>query len=430
MSIPGVTEEHFQRVIRDYLSAPRPVSDHEHLMGRADMLMKIERAFSSNGRHIFIHGDRGIGKTSVARAASNFHQDVSLPALAVQCEPGVPAYTIMRDIALKILPPRKGGLSRVVQREQFKIGLPGLSYEKSAELAHGTVPTITSINEAIVVVDALSRVYTKPPVVIVDEFDQISGVDARRTVASFFKAVSENEVPLRFIICGIGHSLDAMIGEHMSTGRLLAPLKLTAISPDARMQILEAAAEQLGVEVDNDTLHRASAISDGFPYYIHLIAEHLFWQMHDDPNPVRVSTPQHFDGALLDAAEMAESNLKEAYEKATQKYKNDYEEVLWSVADDSDLRRQVSEIYDKSYLRIMDQRSKKPLTKTTFYSRMAMLCTDRHGPVLETTSAGWYQFKENRLRGYVRLVAERNGMKLDSEHHLGHSDKRYAISAS
>jgi hypothetical protein len=127
---------------------------------------------------------------------------------------------------------------------------------------------------------------------------------------------------------------------------------------------------------------------------------------------------------------MAESNLKEAYEKATQKYKNDYEEVLWSVADDSDLRRQVSEIYDKSYLRIMDQRSKKPLTKTTFYSRMAMLCTDRHGPVLETTSAGWYQFKENRLRGYVRLVAERNGMKLDSEHHLGHSDKRYAISAS
>jgi AAA ATPase domain len=430
MAIPGVSEDCFQSVIRDYLSASRPVSHHEHLMGRDDMLLKIQRAFSSNGRHIFIHGDRGIGKTSVARAASNFHQDVSLPTLSVQCEPRVNAYAIMRDIALKILPPKKTGLTRVVQRERLKVGLPGLSYEKAHELSQGTVPAITSINEAIVVVDALARAYAKPPVIIVDEFDQITGLDARRTVASFVKAVSEEEVPLRFIICGIGHSLDAMIGQHLSTGRLLAPLKLQAILPGARMKILKSAASQLGVEIDNDSLHRASAISDGFPYYIHLVGEHLFWQMHDDTDPVTVSSPRHFDGALLAAAEMAEPNLKVAYEKATQKYKNDYEEVLWSVADDSDLRRQVTDIYNKSYLRIMELRKKKPLAKTTFYSRMGMLSKTGNGSVLETTGAGWYQFRENRLRGYVRLVAERNGIKLDSEHHLGPSQKRFAGIAS
>jgi hypothetical protein len=71
----------------------------------------------------------------------------------------------------------------------------------------------------------------------------------------------------------------------------------------------------------------------------------------------------------------------------------------------------------------MQHLSKKPLSKKTFANRVAALCDNTHG-VLEAKGNGWYQFKENRLRGYVRLVAERNAVQLDSEHHLGKSEKR------
>jgi uncharacterized protein len=418
MTIPGADHAHFLKIIGEYLSPSRPVSHHEHLMGRDDMLLKIERAFSSGGRHIFIHGDRGIGKTSLARSAGLFHQHASLPLLTVQCEPTADAYSLMHDMALKILPSGNGP-NRCATKERFNIGIPGLSYEKIKELSAGGIPKIESINEALGIIDAISRLYDVPPVVIIDEFDQIASLDSRRTIASFFKAVSDQEIPLRFIICGIGDSLDAMIGEHMSTGRLLAPLRLEAISLDARFKILEAAATEIGVQIDRETLIRTALISDGFPYYVHLIGEQLFWSMYDDPSEVRVSAPEHFDNALRQASEMAEPNLKHSYEKAIQKYKNDYEEVLWSVADHSNLQRQVTEIYDRSYTRIMELRGKAPLSKKTFNSRLSMLCNPRHGPVLEATGAGWYKFKENRLRGYIRLVAERNGVKLASEHHFG-----------
>lgn len=428
MVFPALDDNELRAVMAAYLSPSRPVSDHEHLMGRADMLLKIERAFTSGGRHIFIHGDRGIGKTSLARAAATFHQDVSLPLLTVQCEPNATAYGLIRDMALKILPPQKSWINRVV-KEKLRINIPGLSYEKAQELSNGIIPEITTINEGLVIVESLASSYNKPPVIIIDEFDQIACIDSRRTMANFFKAVSDQEIPMRLIICGIGDSLDAMIGEHMSTGRLLAPLKLEAISIDARYKILIAPAQKIGVQIDNETLVRTAIISDGYPYYVHLIGEHLFWQMRDDPQNVLISTPEHFDAALSAASEMAEPNLKQSYERATQKYKNDYEEVLWSVADDSDLRRQITEIYEKSYLRIMYIRNKRPLAKKTFNSRLSMLCDDRHGRLLEATGAGWYQFKENRLRGYVRLVAERNGVKLDSEHHFGHASKKGHVRA-
>lgn len=54
--------------------------------------------------------------------------------------------------------------------------------------------------------------------------------------------------------------------------------------------------------------------------------------------------------------------------------------MLWAVADDSSLRRQVKEIYD-SYKRIMGRHysGKEVMDLTKFYNRMNALRTDRHG---------------------------------------------------
>ena len=64
-----------------------------------------------------------------------------------------------------------------------------------------------------------------------------------------------------------------------------------------------------------------------------------------------------------------------------------------------------------------------------FYNRMNALKTERHGSIIRTTGAGWFEFRENRLRGYVRLMAQRNGVALEPEHHLGERlhRKRYEL---
>jgi uncharacterized protein len=71
----------------------------------------------------------------------------------------------------------------------------------------------------------------------------------------------------------------------------------------------------------------------------------------------------------------------------------------------------------------MKNRKGTPLSKKTFANRVATLCESDEA-TLVAKGKGWYQFRENRLRGYVRLMAERSGIQLDSEHHLGKSAKR------
>jgi hypothetical protein len=97
------------------------------------------------------------------------------------------------------------------------------------------------------------------------------------------------------------------------------------------------------------------------------------------------------------------------------KHTQDYEEALWALADTSSTRRQLSEVYDWSYKRITRKRLRGMLTKEQLNQRLLALRKDSHGSVLVGHGSGWYSFRENILRGYVRLKAENEGVELGKD---------------
>jgi hypothetical protein len=156
-------------------------------------------------------------------------------------------------------------------------------------------------------------------------------------------------------------------------------IQLERLPHDARWEIIQIPAEKLKIEIDRETLVRIGQISDGFPYYVHLIGEALFWAVFDEKYCF-ISDSNHFDRGLRTAMEEAEPALKATYEKATEKYKDDYKEVLWAFVDAPHLRRQLTDIYDTSYKRIMEERSgRELLSKNSFTQRLNRLKTERHG---------------------------------------------------
>ncbi|HVJ05870.1 MAG TPA: hypothetical protein VM578_09375 [Candidatus Saccharimonadales bacterium] len=88
-----------------------------------------------------------------------------------------------------------------------------------------------------------------------------------------------------------------------------------------------------------------------------------------------------------------------------------YEEVLWAVVDHSDLIRPIDAIYE-SYLQLMDFLEDEPLDRATFVNRLNSLKTAGFGKILVSDRRGWYKFRENITRGYVRLRAEDQGIQL------------------
>ncbi len=326
------------------------------------------------------------------------------------------------DIARGALPPRE-----VIEKEtkNRKIGgsIMGLSAETERGVQQGVFPPIESLNDGVVLLKYVSSMHSREPVVIIDEFDQIKSPDDRKRFADLIKQVSDQEVNLKFIFCGIGNSLEELIGVHLSTDRYLAPISVEPLSHDALWEILTDTAKELDIEVGREELIRISTISGGFPYYVHLIGEHMFRAAFYDFAEIKKIGLKHFDEGLRGAVSEAMGSLKQAYQLAVQKVTDDYEQVLWAVADDTMLERKTSDIYEKSYVPILDiynlstSVKREVLSQEKFYQRMNALKRESHGNILQGSHNGWYRFRENWMRGYVRLKAEQAGVSLGIDHH-------------
>jgi hypothetical protein len=246
----------------------------------------------------------------------------------------------------------------------------------------------------------------------------------RRLFAAFIKAVGDSAVPIKMFFTGIARSMGELLDAHGSAYRYLETIELERLDFESRMEIVEQCARALNVRVERTTLLRIAKVSDGFPYYVHLIAEKMFWEMYRDPQPVRESKAAHYMEGIKAAVSGTQAYLQVAYDKAVKKYGSSrYEEVMWAAADHPLLERPSSDIFE-SYLSIMQRLKKEPLSRAQFNSRMNRLKTDAHGPTLVGTRAGWYQFSDSILRGYVRLKAEAAGIELEADHPLAQLPKR------
>jgi uncharacterized protein len=414
LAIKGLDADRFKEILRENLTPARAISSPEHLKGRTLVLTQIDRAFNSPGKHIFIFGDRGVGKTSLAQTAAFVQQSSSAEPILLTCG-GAPFLSTIRD-AIKQLIPIRDLVSQKKLEQKLRVGVPGFNYDMSRSITGGTVPPIETINDAIQLLKLVGEVRPLETVMIFDEFDQITENEQRKVCADLIKQVSDQGLRIRFIFCGIGTSMEDLIGVHLSTARYLLPIELERLSHEARWEIIDSAAKAVGVTIGRNFLLRIGQISDGFPYYVHLIGEQLLWSMFDDPASVGHCMQRHFKEGVNLAVRESEASLKSIYDNAVQKYSGDYEEVLWALADLHSLRRQTTDVYEKSYLRIMEERpGRKTLTKPQFSNRLNALKTLRHGEIIIAKGAGWYEFKENIVRGYVRLRAEDQSVLLGAE---------------
>src|SRR5438445_8939792 len=89
-------------------------------------------------------------------------------------------------------------------------------------------------------------------------------------------------------------------------------------------------------------------------HYVHLVCEKLFWEMFDDPDGCSKPTIEHYRAAVAQSLGI-EQHLQKAYDHATMKNSDGYEEVLWAVADHSDLVRSSDSIY-QSYPSCLSKR--------------------------------------------------------------------------
>lgn len=417
MTISGYsTETEFGEAINQLLSPSRPIQSIQFLRGREEELKNIGRALLADGRHVFIYGDRGVGKSSLAATAARQYQSTDAEPIAVTSGRDDTFKTVVANIANLAL-----GRSKTQTTSQSKnLGFEwrGLKWSAGQEINPTDImERINSIGDAAQLLHEVGPRHSQKPIVVIDEFDTLGNLEERNKFAYLLKHLGDLGANIKIIFTGVGRSLDEIVGAHASAHRQLEQVELYRLGWDARKEIVQSTVASFGLTVDNIIEWRIPMVSDGYPYYVHLMTERMLWAAFDDALEVHNLGPDHFLNGLRSAITSIHAELKKPYEKAVFNRSDFVEEVLWSTADGFNIDRQLSDMY-ATYKYIAEKRGYTEFMDSKQYSaQVRKLKNASHGSILSQIEKRprWYTYTEKMLRGYVRMQAEANGVELRGE---------------
>ena len=429
MTIRGYTKDEFGEKLSTVVNAATPIRSIQHLKGREQQLLEIERALYAVGRHIFIYGDRGVGKSSLAATAAYQYQSTDAEPIFVSGSPDDTFQSIIANIAVQAL-----GRSKVENRksqESLSMEFRGLKWTTGCEVSTIDLEAqIKSIGDATELLKQVALKHSEKPSVVLDEFDTIPDSAERAKFASLLKQLGDQSVGIKFFITGIGCSCDELLGAHQSAHRQLATIELLRLGWEGRREIVEDAALAFELDLNNDVNWRIALISDGYPYYVHLLIEKMLWAAFDSESEEPTLGWNEFNTGLRVAIRETNAELRQPYEKAVLQQLPEFEDVVWSTADGDDLFRSLDSMF-MSYQRIVSARDGHSEVDRSKYTKLVWKLRDiSHGSILRqiTGRNGWYEYKEKMIRGYVRMQAEANGVVLNGENvipkqtmHIGNS---------
>lgn len=409
--------QEFGKEMASLLSPAQPIQSIEFLQGRSKELERIDRALFAPGRHIFVYGDRGIGKSSLAAAAATQIQSVDSSYIDVSCSTDSTFRSVVANIGSQAVQ-----LSRLHKKKITSSGGLELKFLRASISKEVTdtdlFEVIRTVGDAVEVLREVSAIHSERPVVVVDEFDRMVDAKERALFADLVKQLGDKKINVTFFFTGVATTLDALLGAHPSAIRQFETIELEKLNWTARWNITVNALNRFGVEIEDNIRIRIAAVSDGYPYYVHLITEKLLWRLFDDPEIITNVDWKHYNGAISDAIESINAELKRPYEHAVNQRTEDFEEVLWAAADSEYLDRDLQQIYS-SYQYVVRQRSGRvAMEYKQFTNVLAKLKQKSCGEIIVASRfgrRGWVTYRESMLRGYARMRAEAKSIKLVGE---------------
>jgi hypothetical protein len=231
--------------------------------------------------------------------------------------------------------------------------------------------------------------------------------------AELLKALGDRNSKAKLIFTGVASSLDELLESHGSAHRQLDTIPLDRLSYQPRIDIVKRALDAFDTSADDSVIYRIASVSNGFPYYVHLMTEHLLWAWYEDKSADSIEM-LHLHKAFADACDAVHAELRRPYEQATRgRELAGY--VSWAAADAYDLERTNDAIWS-SYRQICEDLLAVPLERSKISDQLRKLRDDSHGRVLSVDSARKLnRYTEPMVRGYVRMVAARHNIHLEDQ---------------
>jgi Cdc6-like AAA superfamily ATPase len=376
------TEEDWQDLegrARHIFKPRAPIDDQTLFAGRGQQIMSLIDVIYETGSHAILHGERGVGKTSLA----NVIKDKILgPAkyttvLKVSCSPGDVFSSIWSNVFF---------------------GYRWSDRSVADVIAENPRPfTVYKVAESL----GANRSY----LVILDEFDRVQDGETKTLIADTIKYLSDNPVNFTVVVVGVGRSVDQLFGSHPSIQRCCTQIPMPRMQVGELTQIVASRVPRLGMSITDDVVASMIRFSQGLPGYMHLLGQ-LAAIVAIECRSLEIDD-SHLKIAVQRAVELADESTRHEYHLAIRSTKTDnrYRQVLFACAKakKNELGQFRAVDVCEPYSEVME----RPMRIEHFARHLNAFCEQARGPAL--TKSGqkkgyMYQFSNPLLEPLVVMT--------------------------
>nr|WP_225953716.1 ATP-binding protein [Kibdelosporangium phytohabitans] len=258
--------------VREIYTPYRPVRTRDLLFGREAEVVAVVEALNTPGRHAFVCGERGVGKTSLAAVVATLLTDAtSLPHTVKRCDPADTFESVL-ERPLTALGVDVHRIESTVQHTRARntnvsIGTTGIKKER--QLAVGA---LYRPDGRVGVAEAAEHLKAAAGLLVVDEADAITDPTVLTKVATLIKHLSDLGSPFKVLIVGTPETAAALTTTHPSARHCVKTVTLRPLATDALGHLVRTGGEALGFAFADEVVAGIARASAGHPHFAHLLA--------------------------------------------------------------------------------------------------------------------------------------------------------------
>lgn len=290
--------------VAEAFSPGAPIDRVQLFAGRLEQVLDVVTAIRQRGQHVIIYGERGVGKTSLANILEEVlggGRDGHPLVARVNCGTNDSFASLWKNALREI--------------------------DRSGDTGELELPRLTPE-------EVRYRLETVPPgsLIVIDELDRLEDGEALSLLADTVKTLSDHSTPVTLVLIGVADSVDDLIGDHRSVERALNQIQMPRMSLDELREIIDKGLDALGIGAEGQSRERIAALSEGLPFYTHLLALHACQRsIADDRTAIR---DVDITSAIDLAVQKAQHSIRSDYQRATRSPRQEslFEEVLLACA--------------------------------------------------------------------------------------------------
>lgn len=374
-----------KRQLFEVFTPTKPVGKADAFIGRREILRRIVAAIEEEHAHVIIHGNRGIGKTSLANVLTEIAMGGGYHICRYSCSSSTTFENLFRPF-LKSLP------STLMDRLSRDKGSNLESFEQL--LTSGTFSS-TDVAHAL-------GVLVKPVLYVMDEFDRVTSDEVKWKLAETIKSTSDVSSAVTFVILGIGKTLEDLIGEHPSIQRHIHSVNLPLMRQAELRGLIQRAEQNSDFAFDDVTRDSIVALSKGLPYYAQLMGLHA--GRNAEKRNSKTIEIYDLQVALQTIVDSMDPLIVKQYELATRGEHNLFMmDVLFAAAFSHQDPYGAFTVTDASHA--MQRNFGKVMQQLTVHKALSKLSENEAGPILEKvrlpSGTLTYSFVNPSMRQYI-----------------------------